>query len=298
MPQLLRQSTQAIVHVGPFLNSATAVAPITNILISAADDTAAIKHDTSAAPANISGRTWSALAEADGWYSLTLTTGDTDTVGPLDVVIHDDSAALPGFKQFQVVEEAIYDALFSASATGFDAAAQVTVGAFSASIIASSAISDNAVSKIATSMSATATSALQATNAIRSAAISADAVTKIQAGLATPTNITGGTITTVTSVTTVVGLSASAITSASISNNAVSKIATSISAAALSALTQYDPPTSAEVGPLSAKVTSTQVFAQTLASSAYATSTQVIANLTSLAARTRPRIMNLSSGRI
>ena len=40
-----------------------------------------------------------------------------------------------------------------------------------------------------------------ATDAITAAAVKADAVTKIQAGLATPTNITAGTITTVTNLT-------------------------------------------------------------------------------------------------
>ena len=60
-----------------------------------------------------------------------------------------------------------------------------------------------------------------AADAINAAAVKADAVTKIQNGLATPTNITAGTITTATNVTTVNGIGANVITAASIAAGAI-----------------------------------------------------------------------------
>tara|TARA_R110002012_G_scaffold213382_1_gene384495 strand:- start:384 stop:1358 length:975 start_codon:yes stop_codon:yes gene_type:complete len=50
-----------------------------------------------------------------GFYVVVLDTTDTATVGELQIAAH-ISGALPVFKTFQVVEEAIYDALFAASA--------------------------------------------------------------------------------------------------------------------------------------------------------------------------------------
>ncbi len=396
MAAILRQSTEAIVHVGPFLDSATATIANSAVVLTAVDDAAVLKHNTSAAATRISARTWSAVVSADGFYSLTLTTGDTDTVGPTTVMIRDVSLFLPVFKEFEVVEEAIYDAVYSASAAGFDAAGQVTVGAISANAIASAAVANDAVSKIVASVSAAALSALTqydpptdtemiartitsaayvtsgealarslpsasmvtsaqvfaqtiatsthvtsaqvfaqtlassayatstqavaaktlaasaitsavisasaivqahfSPDAIASAAISNDAVSKIVASVSAaalsaltqydpPTSaevaartIPSATYATSTQAVAAKTLEASAITSAVISNDAVSKIVASVSAAALSALTQYDPPTSAEVAArtlpaTSAYVTSTQVFAQTLATSAYAIST-------------------------
>ena len=50
-----------------------------------------------------------------GFYVVVLDTTDTNTVGELQIAAH-ISGALPVFKTFQVVEEAIYDALFAGSA--------------------------------------------------------------------------------------------------------------------------------------------------------------------------------------
>ena len=50
-----------------------------------------------------------------GFYIVVLDATDTATVGELQIAAH-ISGALPVFKTFQVVEEAIYDAIFAASA--------------------------------------------------------------------------------------------------------------------------------------------------------------------------------------
>ena len=91
-----------------------------------------------------------------GFYSLSLTATDVNTVGTAEVVIDDTVNACP-MKEIQVVEGTTYDALFADSAPG----------------------------------------------------------------PATPTNITAGTVTTATNVTTVNGLAAGVITAASIATGAI-----------------------------------------------------------------------------
>ena len=82
------------------------------------------------------------------------------------------------------------------------------------------------------------TAASFAANAINAAALAADAVTEIQSGLATPTNITAGTITTVTNLTnlpaitagwlTATGIAADAITSAKVAADVGAEIADAV----------------------------------------------------------------------
>jgi hypothetical protein len=71
-----------------------------------------------------------------------------------------------------------------------------------------------------------------ANNSITAAALATDAVTEIQTGLATPTNITAGTITTATNVTTVNGLAANVITAASTAADYVTEMQAGLATAA------------------------------------------------------------------
>lgn len=68
------------------------------------------------------------------------------------------------------------------------------------------------------------TAAAIATNAIDADAIAADAIAEIQAGLATPTNITAGTITTVTNLTNLPTIPANWLTAAGLAADAVTEI--------------------------------------------------------------------------
>jgi len=118
MSQILKQSTQVIVRIGPFMDSADAVTPETGITLAAADQAEALKA-AGAATVDISGNTWAAVTGCGGWYDLTLSTTDTNTIGTLDIVIQDTSVCLPVFARFQVIEEAVYDALYASSAPGY-----------------------------------------------------------------------------------------------------------------------------------------------------------------------------------
>ena len=104
-----------------------------------------------------------ATADELGYYDVPLDTTDTDTLGRLRVAVS-ETGALPVWQDFIIVTANVYDSLFSTDKL------------------------DVAVVEIAT-------------DALTAAAVKADAVTKIQSGLATPTNITAGTITTVTNLT-------------------------------------------------------------------------------------------------
>ena len=107
----IKQSTAYTVRFGPFVDDTdgkTAETGLTiedsHVRVSKAGGNFVDKNESSN----------SAHDEA-GFYVVVLDTTDTNTVGELQIAAH-ISGALPVFKTFQVVEEAIYDALFAGSA--------------------------------------------------------------------------------------------------------------------------------------------------------------------------------------
>ena len=120
MSQILRQSTQIVVHIGPFVDVGDGFTPETGVTLSGADQAELLKAGATSTT-DISGATWAAITGADGWYALTLSTSHTDTVGPLDVIVQDLSVCLPAFARFQVVEEDVFDRDYAANATGIAA---------------------------------------------------------------------------------------------------------------------------------------------------------------------------------
>lgn len=141
MSQVLRQSTQVIVVIGPFVDVTDGFTPETGITLSGADEAEILKSNTSTTT-DISGATWAAITGCDGWYALTLTTSLTDTVGALTVMVNDDSVCLPVFARFQVIEEAAYDAMYAASA---DPKADINVASIDANAITATAIASDAI---------------------------------------------------------------------------------------------------------------------------------------------------------
>ncbi len=120
--QYLKQSTasQAVV-LGPFVDEDDGKTSETGLTI-ANTDIRLSKNGANIAAKNSGGGTHDEL----GMYTATFDATDTDTVGRLQVLVH-VSGALPVYHEFQVVEEAVYDALFGASAAGFDASGNVTL---------------------------------------------------------------------------------------------------------------------------------------------------------------------------
>lgn len=121
---IARQSTARTVTVGPILDAdgvAVTDGVVADLLIS----------KNGGAPAALNGSA-TLTHRNTGFYSLALTTSDLDTVGQAEVVIDDTVNAMPT-KEITVVEEAVYDALFAASAPGYVANAPVNVAQFGGS---------------------------------------------------------------------------------------------------------------------------------------------------------------------
>jgi len=115
----LRQSTAVDIAIGPFVDSGDGVTPETALSITQAETR--LKKNN-AAWAQVNDAT-SAVHEEEGWYEKELDATDTNTVGILIVAVY-VTGALPVWFEFQVVEEAVYDAFYAASAPGLVGTAQ------------------------------------------------------------------------------------------------------------------------------------------------------------------------------
>lgn len=102
--------------MGPFMDAADAVTPETGVTLGTADQAEVLKAD-GAATVTMAG-TFAAVTGADGWYDYTCAAGDVDTVGEVVFVVQDTDVCLPVFVRGQVIEEAVYDAMYAASAAG------------------------------------------------------------------------------------------------------------------------------------------------------------------------------------
>ena len=120
----IRQNDTGKIGIGPFVDVTDGATMETGVTLSGADSAKARLGDDTTV--DISGYTWAAISGLDGYYDLTLQTGVTDTVGPLDIVIEDVSLCLPVAMRFFVLEEQVYDGLFAASAGGFLDTATIT----------------------------------------------------------------------------------------------------------------------------------------------------------------------------
>jgi len=116
--QVLKADTQVKVVIGPAVAIGDGYTMTTALNIATADSATIVKHDNSTV-VDISGDTWAALTNADGFYHLTLQAGDLDTEGHFTVCIEDVSLCLPVMARFQVVNANVYDSLFAAATTDY-----------------------------------------------------------------------------------------------------------------------------------------------------------------------------------
>ena len=124
----LKQSTNSQnVIIGPFLDDTDGKTAETGLSIGVSDVRLG-KNGGNIVAKNSGGATHDEL----GFYQITLDSTDTSTVGELLIAVH-MTGALPVFKHCYVLEEAIYDALFAASASAFDANARVDVASIEGS---------------------------------------------------------------------------------------------------------------------------------------------------------------------
>lgn len=111
---VLRQSTQVVIKLGPYLDKTDGVTAETGLGGAATE----ISKEPGAAFGT--GPTLG-THDAEGWYPVTLTTTHTNTVGRFIIKGQDAATHLPVWHEFTVVEEAVYDRDYAASATGVDA---------------------------------------------------------------------------------------------------------------------------------------------------------------------------------
>lgn len=112
----LKISTGVDVRIGPAMAVSDGLTPVTSLNLVAADQAELLKHN-GAATIDITGRSISTVTGCDGWYDLTLTTTDTNTVGMMTLVIQDTSLVYPMFKDFMVLPAAVYDSLVNGTDT-------------------------------------------------------------------------------------------------------------------------------------------------------------------------------------
>jgi hypothetical protein len=122
---ILRQSTAVNVIIGPFVDSANGDDEETGLTIAQAD----VRLSKNAGADAQKNDNTSCAHEGDGFYMCELDATDTNTVGQLTLWVH-VAGALAVRHDYQIVEEAVYDALFAGSALGYVANAPVNVAQF------------------------------------------------------------------------------------------------------------------------------------------------------------------------
>jgi hypothetical protein len=163
----LKQSTSQTIRFGPCLDKTDGVTEETALTLAQADMRLS-KDGGAFAQKNAAGN---ATHDSDGWYSTTLDATDTATVGELILNVHQPANMLPVWMRWWVLEEAIYDSLFGASAAGFDSNQRVDVNAIASGGIASASFAAGAIDSTAIATDAITSTGLatSAANEIRDA---------------------------------------------------------------------------------------------------------------------------------
>lgn len=106
---ILRQSTAVDVLIGPFLDT-------TDGASSEAGETPVVKLSKNGQALGAKSDVTVPVYDADGYYNCELDATDTNTIGQLVLTVAKSATALPVRHEFDIVDEAVYDALFGTSA--------------------------------------------------------------------------------------------------------------------------------------------------------------------------------------
>lgn len=123
MAQTLKQSTAVDVLIGPFVD-------ILDGATSETGESPTVKLSKNGQALGAKSDATTPVSDADGYYNCELDATDTNTVGTMILTVAASATALPIRHEFQVMEEAVYDALFASSAAAFDANQRVDVGSW------------------------------------------------------------------------------------------------------------------------------------------------------------------------
>lgn len=116
---ILRQSTAKDIKLGPFVDKTDGVTYETGMAAAMDNATTGVRLSKNGAAFADRNEGTQPTYDAFGYYLVKLDATDTNTVGTLKVIFGDAAVCLPCEANFQVVEEAVYDALYVASAAGY-----------------------------------------------------------------------------------------------------------------------------------------------------------------------------------
>lgn len=117
MAQWIKQNDTPSIVVGPFVANTDGFTPVTDAVASDFDTFEAIKHGSTDVTAMDTDQAFGAILGFDGFYHLSLTGDETDTLGLLTIGMQDNDAFLPVRHDFMVVSAGAY----GAQITGTDA---------------------------------------------------------------------------------------------------------------------------------------------------------------------------------
>jgi hypothetical protein len=123
MAVYLRQSTAVNVKVGPFLDETDGDTPLTSLTITQPDIQLTKNGGTFAQKSAAQTLTH----DIAGWYTVALSTTDTNTLGTLILQIT-EATALPVWREFNVITANAWDALFAGTGVGIRANVQGWLG--------------------------------------------------------------------------------------------------------------------------------------------------------------------------
>jgi len=195
----LRTNTDTRITVGPFLDKTTGIDP--EVALTVTSEKLTFVVDTAGVPTLILDVAPTASGGANdmvhitgddsGYYDLELAAANVNYLGRAMLSLNDVATHLPVFHEFMILPAVIYDAMILGTDL-FDVSVTQLLG--TAWLTPAVAGTPDVNVKTETDHDLTTTQKASVTAAVPT-------VVQIQTGLATPTNITAGTITTVTNLT-------------------------------------------------------------------------------------------------
>jgi hypothetical protein len=130
----LEKGSSAIIMAGPAIASSDGYTPSTALALTTAP---AIRLSKNGAAYGNRGSTIAVASTYAGYYSVSLSSNDTDTLGRLRISIYKSSTHIPFWEDFTVITSNVYDSLYGGSTylqtdvrtiEGADATTQITAG--------------------------------------------------------------------------------------------------------------------------------------------------------------------------
>ena len=118
--RVLKQSTQVVVLMGPFLDKTDGVTEEAGL--------AGVGTEISKAGAAFGAGPVLGTLDSDGWYPITLTTTHTNTLGDLTIKVHDAATHLPVWAHFTVIPANAFDGMVSGTGVGMRSDVQGWLG--------------------------------------------------------------------------------------------------------------------------------------------------------------------------